>query len=137
MRNHTSTQIVYFVEETTTVHVYDIPTGTIAVHAASQDFKFKKAAAWTILKNDNFFYTGGVSSGCYHKSAWEIDRHTYSVVEREPMIESRCGQAICNFKDVIYVFAGFRSGGLSSAERYTSNNWQLIAPLTTPKEKSS
>ena len=89
LRNANNTHIVYFVESTKKVHIYDIKLGTVSAAVASIPAeKFPLAAAWVVLKNGNFFYTGGATSG-YQTYAWEINRRTYTAKEHTPMLESR------------------------------------------------
>ena len=63
-----------------------------------------------MLSNGNFFLTGGELNREACNIAWEINGEAYTVKEHSPMIESRMAHAICNFKDVIYVFGGFDYG---------------------------
>ena len=54
------------------------------------------------------------------------------------MIEARSGHAICNFKNVIYVFGGNSSNDMRSAEKFDfCQTWELIAPLNQGKHKAS
>ena len=87
-----------------------------------------------MFTNGNFFYTGGFGSGAL-KYAWEIHRITFIVKEHASMNEGRLAHAMCNFKNVIYVFGGYNRGSyMESAEKFdSSQTWELIAPLNSER----
>jgi len=91
-------------------------------------------AAWTTLKNGNFIITGG-SYYCDSKHSnrvLEIDLNKWTVDQLVDMITGRKRHAICNFKNVIYVFAGdAQKGGPAPSEKFEFGPvWEEIAPPT-------
>ena len=61
LRNPWQDKIVYFVPGSPgKVHIYDIQLGKVSVRDAQiPAAKFPERASWCVLKNGNFFYTGG------------------------------------------------------------------------------
>ena len=92
-----------------------------------------------MIKRRNIFYTGGCNKRRNFQFAWEIYGDTYTSIKNHAlMIEARSGHAICNFKNVIYVFGGNSSNDMRSAEKFDfCQTWELIAPLNQGKHKAS
>ena len=61
LQNLWSDKIVHFVEDSPgKVHIYDLPSSKVSVRDAQiPTANFPRQASWCVLKNGNFFYTGG------------------------------------------------------------------------------
>ena len=101
----------------------------------SDDYEHVQAAAWVMLPNGHVVITGGVTS-VYFDTTVDILPETGVIKMLEPMNHERCGHAMCYYKDSLYVFGGFKNGGLVSAEQFTNQIWKKLPDMESEKQKA-